>query len=145
MNCSRVSAESKRLVWRTSAIRPLKHSTMPLVSRCLGRINRCSMQASWQTLPKGCWSEGFISPPMVKRSVKLVFYSDQKKLWQSPLVIGAIFLCGTTPASSASFWASWRSVAKRPDDRRYGHAHCLKHLAAYPFAFGADGCSLVPG
>lgn len=48
--CSRSRALSKRLVFGTSLMRPLKRSTIPLVWGDFGDVRRCSMPGSVQSL-----------------------------------------------------------------------------------------------
>ena len=58
-----------RWVFRTSAMRPLNHSTMPLVLGVLGLVSRCSMPSSWHSWSNSWWPLGSRSRLANSRSV----------------------------------------------------------------------------
>ena len=57
------------VVARTSAMRPLKRSIMPLVWGVLSLVSRCSMRLSVQTRSKAWAPVGWCSPVAQKRKV----------------------------------------------------------------------------
>ena len=58
-----------RWVFRTSAMRPLNRSTMPLVLGVLGLVSRCSMPSSWHSWSNSWWPLGSRSRLANSRSV----------------------------------------------------------------------------
>ena len=63
------SPERQRLVARTSLMRPLKRSILPLVWGWRGGMRRCSRCGAWQIRSQRCWPVGSRSPVAPNRSV----------------------------------------------------------------------------
>lgn len=85
--CPMSSALLKRLVLSTSAMRPLKRSTIPLVLGVLGLVNRCSMSSAWQSRSNSCSPLGSraLLAVFVKKDGRLIF-----KQWMRKVAVCAV-------------------------------------------------------